>query len=152
MLTGILVMAYLVVVVVWADQASPSLVAWVSRAVPRWTGGSVAGAAVFAATVQLGGMLLSIACWAGAITTGESTGERWLAALWGIPMILVSAPLAYGFVPARTQPPYKRIRGALVRRGATARQARAAAWAAGPLACFAAGAAFIPLPLLMLSE
>lgn len=115
-------------VLAWAHFLRSTMVSWIWGPVVRSTGGDVTLAAVMSVLLYIVGA----AAFGLALLAVHSVLDGLFARAAALVLSLLYAPVAYMPIPERPRL-YADIRGLLMRAGATEKQARACAWATGPL-------------------
>ncbi|MEU8347170.1 hypothetical protein SAMN05443665_102725 [Actinomadura meyerae] len=115
-------------VLAWAHFLRSTMVSWIWGPLVRSTDGDVALAAVRSAVLYLAGA----AAVGLALLAVHSVLDGLFARAAAFMLSLLYAPVAYMPIFTRGDP-YGAIRRLLMRAGATEKQARASAWATGPL-------------------
>ncbi|NEA29395.1 hypothetical protein [Actinomadura bangladeshensis] len=125
-----LVLIGVIAVTLWALFLRSSMISMIWGPIVRSAGGDVALAAVLSVVLYIGGLVAF-----GLVLLGVHWAfDGLLARAPALVLSLLYAPVAFMPMPDRSKRPFGEVRDYLMKAGATEEQARACAWATGPLA------------------
>ncbi|MFG2021943.1 hypothetical protein [Actinomadura geliboluensis] len=116
--------------VIWVSVLRTDMICKLWAPVVRSAGGGVLRAAVRSAILYIVGMI----AFGLVLLAVHAALDGLFARAAALVLSLLYAPVAFMPMPDRSGSPYGDVRRTLVRAGASERQARACAWATGPLA------------------